>query len=433
MRRRLALLVSAAMTLTLLAFMIPLAILIRVIVADRAVAEATDQVRSVSTLVATNQDVAAVRQAIATAGRTVTVFLPGKRPLGAHASRTAAVRLAELGNSFSVGEPGGREILVAVQGPRGAAVVRTFVTNAELTRGVTESWLILAALGLVLLGVGISIASVLVGTVTRPISELARVSHQLAAGGLDARASPSGPPEMRELANGLNHLAGRIRELIWAERESVADLSHRLRTPLTALRLELEATSETADPDGRLAAHIQTLEGAVTSLIEDARTRTSSAHGSCDAAEVTRSRAAFWSVLAGDQGRPMRTEIAEGPLPVGVPGQELGACIDALAGNVFAHTPQGTGFTIGLRPRPGGGAVLEVCDDGPGFAGADLVRRGASGGGSTGLGLDIARQTAQASGGALAIGGAPGGRIVVELGPPVAAAAGGQDSDPTGD
>jgi signal transduction histidine kinase len=86
---------------------------------------------------------------------------------------------------------------------------------------------------------------------------------------------------------------------------------------------------------------------------------------------------------------------------------------------VFAHTPEGTAFGVRLRPRPGGGAVLSVQDGGPGFAGHDPVRRGASGGGSTGLGLDIVRQAAEASGGSLTIGNAAaGGQAVVELGPP---------------
>jgi signal transduction histidine kinase len=99
----------------------------------------------------------------------------------------------------------------------------------------------------------------------------------------------------------------------------------------------------------------------------------------------------------------MRLDIAEFPVLAGVAEPELGACLDALLGNVFAHTPQGTGFRIGLRPRPGGGAVLSVHDDGPGFAQLDPIRRGTSGAGSTGLGLGIARQTAQASGGTLRI------------------------------
>jgi signal transduction histidine kinase len=294
MRRRLSLLVSAAMALTLLAFAIPLAILIRSIAADRAIARANDDVRALSTLVALNPDPQSVGQALQQRRR-MTVFLPGHRPIG-RAERTPAVQLAQLGSSITVDHPDGTEILVAVifagQGPQPShtAVVRAFVPNSELTRGVTKSWLILGCLGLLLLAVGILIANLLVGTVTKPISELARVSHRLAAGGLETRANPAGPPEVRELAFGLNHLAGRIRELIHQERESVADLSHRLRTPLTALRLELEGMGSSADPDGRLSQQVHALEGAVTSLIEDARTRGTTVHGNCDAAEVTRQR-----------------------------------------------------------------------------------------------------------------------------------------------
>jgi methyl-accepting chemotaxis protein len=308
------------MALTLLAFAIPLAILIRSIAADRAIARANDDVRALSTLVALNPDPGSWRLNV----EGMTVFLPGQRPIGS-AERTPAVQLAQRdGSSVTVSHPDGTEIVVAVifagQGtpPSHTAVVRAFVPDSVLTKGVSKSWLILSGLGLLLLAVGILIANLLVGTVTKPISELARVSHRLAAGGLEARASPAGPPEVRELAFGLNHLAGRIRELIHQERESVADLSHRLRTPLTALRLELEGMGSSADPDGRLSQQVHALEGAVTSLIEDARTRGTTAHGSCDAAEVTRQRAEFWSVLAEDQGRPMRLDLACGPLMVGV-------------------------------------------------------------------------------------------------------------------
>jgi signal transduction histidine kinase len=423
MRRRLALLVSAAMAMVLVAFVIPLAVLVRVIVADRAVAEATDSVRSLSALVAAAPDVTSVRSAIRGAGRPVTVFLPGHRAVGAAAARTPAVQLAQRGGSFTVAEAGGKEILVAVQGlpgPGGTAVVRTFVGNAELTRGVTQAWLVLAGLGVVLLGLGVAVADRLVGTVTRPIGDLARVSHQLAAGDLDTRAGQAGPPEVREVAQGLNHLAGRIQDMLRAERESIADLSHRLRTPLTALRLEIEAMPEAADPEGQLLMQAEALERAVTSLIEDARTR-SHGPGRCDAAAVVAERAAFWTVLARDQGRPMQTDVPPEPVLVGAAAADLGACLDALLGNVFAHTPQGTSFSVGLRPRPGGGAFLTVADTGPGFAHPGLVRRGSSGGGSTGLGLDIARQTAESSGGSLTITTGNGGHVMVELGPPPAA------------
>jgi signal transduction histidine kinase len=417
MRRRLALLVAAVMAMVLVAFAVPLAIVVRLIVADRAIAEATDAVRSVGALVAAAPDPASVRQTISTAERPVTVFLPGRQVLPTPAFRTAAVRLAERGQSFTVADPRGREILVAVQGLPGTAVVRTFVSDAELSKGVTQAWLVLAGLGVILLALGVAVADRLVGTVTHPIGELARVSHALAAGDLDTRASQDGPPEVREVAAGLNHLAGRIRDLIWQEREQVADLSHRLRTPLTALRLEVEAMRDSEDPEARLLLQVQTLEQAVTSLIEDARTRTHTP-GSCDATEVVTQRIAFWSILASDQGRAMDNELAARPMPVGIAAAELTACLDALIGNVFAHTPQGTGFSVRLAPRAGGGAFLSLTDTGPGFAGADLVRRGASGSQSTGLGLDIARQAAEASGGTLTIQPGNGGRVVVELGPP---------------
>lgn len=420
MRRRLALLMTAAMAMVLVAFVVPLAVVVRLVISDRALADATEATRSVGALVAADPSVSGAQQAVAGANRPVTVFLPGHEPLGPKLSRTPSVRLAERGQSFTVDDPGGQEVLVAVQGlpDGGTAVVRTFVSNAELTRGVPQAWLVLGVLGLILLGLGVAVADRLLGTVTRPIGELAKVSHVLAGGDLEARASLDGPPEVREVAKGLNHLAGRIRDLIWQERESVADLSHRLRTPLTALRLEAEALPDTADPEGRLLGQVQALEDAVTSLIEDARTRTS-APGSSDAVAVVTARAEFWAVLARDQGRDMTVDAPAGPLPVGVAAPELGACLDALLGNVFAHTPQGTGFAVRLRPRGGGGAVLSVEDAGPGFPAGDLVRRGSSGGGSTGLGLDIARQTAESSGGALTIkNSGEGGQVVAELGPP---------------
>jgi signal transduction histidine kinase len=424
MRRRLAFLVSATMALVLVAFVVPLAILVRTIVADDAVATATSEAQQVGAEVAATPTRAALQNALqqlAGSGRPVTVFLPGQPGIGAAATRTAAVQLAEKErSSISVTHPGGREILVAVAGVNdGTAVVRTFVTNAELHHGVTRAWLVLAGLGLALLALGVAVASRLVGTVTRPIGELARVSHRLADGDLEARASLAGPPEVRAVAHSLNHLAGRIRDLIWQERESVADLSHRLRTPLTALRLEAEALGETADPDGRLTAQVQALEDAVTSVIEDARRR-SDRPGSCDAAQVIAERAAFWSVLADDQGRQMLVEVPPGPVLVGVAAAELAAGLDALLGNVFAHTPEAAGFTVRLTAGVGGGGVLSVRDSGPGFSrDGDPVRRGSSGGGSTGLGLDIARQAAEASGGSLTVQNGPAGaEVVIRLGPP---------------
>ncbi|MCR6487991.1 HAMP domain-containing histidine kinase [Amycolatopsis sp. OK19-0408] len=415
MRKRLALLVTAVMTLVLVAFLVPLAILLRSVTADRAVTAATAKAQSLTSLVAT-ADAATLRPAVdqlnTTAGHPVTVFLPDGTVLGAPAPRTPGVTLAAAqGSSLTVEDAGGREILVAVQGlPRGTAVVRAFVDQAELSRGLGAAWLVLAGLGVVLLALGVLVADRLARSIVRPVHELAAVSRRLAEGDLDARARAGGPAEVRSVAAALNLLAARIRDLVRQEREAVADISHRLRTPLTVLRLDAESLADPAEAE-RITAHAESLERQVTALIDQARAR-DSAPGSCDAAAVVRARAEFWSVLAQDQDRAVTLALDDGPLPVAVGEPELAAALDALLGNVFAHTPEGTAYAIRLTATDGG-ARVEVSDEGPGF---DEVSRGDSGAGSTGLGLDIARQTARASGGSFAVTRGPGARIVLDLG-----------------
>jgi signal transduction histidine kinase len=212
---------------------------------------------------------------------------------------------------------------------------------------------------------------------------------------------------VRAVAAALNRLAGRIRDLLRQEREAAADLSHRMRTPMTALRLDAEGLADPADA-ARMLEHVGALDRALTAVIEDARRERPAPE--CDAAAVVAERVAFWSVLAEDQGRAVRTALDPGPRPVAVAAADLAAAVDALLGNVFAHTDEGTGLAVSLHAGPGL-VALTIEDEGPGFdpaAGA----RGVSGGGSTGLGLDIARRTAEATGGRLVVAGA---RVTLEL------------------
>jgi signal transduction histidine kinase len=264
------------------------------------------------------------------------------------------------------------------------------------------------------------VADRLARTLVAPIADLSAVSHRLARAELSARADPAGPSEVREVAGALNHLAGRIQDLLREEREQVADLSHRLRTPLTALRLEAESLR---DPDeaARVAAAADGIERAVTAVIQQARRRGAERPaGGCDATAVVADRVAFWSVLAEDTDREVRRELPTAPLPVAVPADELAAALDAVLENVFAHTPDGTALSVSLTPRAGGGATLTVADSGPGFPSPEPLRRGESGRGSTGLGLDIARRAAESHGGALLLDAAPegGARARLDLTPP---------------
>jgi signal transduction histidine kinase len=415
-RRRLTLLVAATTCLVLVAFLVPLALLVRSVAADRATTAATGSLQAIVVLLASGER-GAIGLGVENAGRPVTVFLPDGTAVGEPAERTPAVRLAQTGRSLSTQTDDGREILVAVGRADGTYVARTLVTDAELARGVTQAWAVLAGLGLLLVLLGLVVADRLAQSLIAPMRELSGVSHRLAGGDLSARAAVGGPPEVRDVGAALNHLAGRIRELLDQERETVADLSHRLRTPLTALRLEAEALHDTAEAS-RVTARVDDLQRTVTLVIQSARNRTGG-RADCDAATVVRERVAFWSALADDTDRRVTVDIPVGPLSVGLPADELAAAVDALLGNVFAHTRDGTPFAVGLVARDGGGAVLTVSDEGAGLP-PGLSARGASGAGSTGLGLDIVRRAASAAGGGLELGTDPSGgtRVTVELGPP---------------
>jgi signal transduction histidine kinase len=421
-RRRVLLLVAATTSLVLVAFLVPLALLVRTVATERAVLAATADAQALTALVAVADPASlavAVAQVDATSPSQVSVFTADGAVLGAPAPRTPLVELAARGSSASGTVEGGREIVFAVRDPAGrTGVIRTFVTDAALTAGVGRAWLLLAGLGIVLLAVGLLVADRLARSLVRATIELAAVSHRLARGELDARADPAAPVEVGVVAGALNTLAGRISELLREERETVADLSHRVRTPLTALRLDAEALRQPEDA-ARIGAGVDAVQRAVSSVIDAARRRATDT-AECDAAAVAAERVAFWSVLAEDTERDVRTDLAAGPLPVAVGRADLEALVDALLGNVFAHTPDGSAFAVRLGPRPGGGARLLVADAGPGLpAGADVLRRGASGGGSTGLGLDIARRTAEQAGGGLALGRSPEGglAVTVDLGP----------------
>jgi signal transduction histidine kinase len=200
----------------------------------------------------------------------------------------------------------------------------------------------------------------------------------------------------------------------------LADLSHRLRTPLTALRIDVESLVDPQDR-ARLAADLDAVERTVNDVIRQARRPVrNSTESSCDAREVVAERVQFWSALAEEERRPTHVDMPIEPLPVRVDREDLRACVDALLGNVFAHTPEGSGFQVVLRSTQAGGGQLVVDDEGPGLPDGTVLERGTSGAGSTGLGLDIVVRTAERSGGSVNVGrsAAGGASITLLLGPP---------------
>jgi signal transduction histidine kinase len=201
----------------------------------------------------------------------------------------------------------------------------------------------------------------------------------------------------------------------------VADLSHRLRTPLTALRLNAAGLG-----DGQAARQTQEsvmrLELEVDKIIRTARAGTQARSTApltsavCEVSAVARERIAFWSALAEDQERPWRFFGPASPAAVPVSAQELGAALDTLLGNIFRHTPEGTAFQVTVHHGDGAVAVL-IDDAGPGLTDANAVKRGAGtgGAGSTGLGLDIVLKLAERVGGSLHTDRSPLGGLQVHV------------------
>ena len=404
MRRRLLLTVVATSTLILLAFLVPLAVLVGSVAETRATSAALLRVQALIPVVSEAPRRAtrlAVEQINNDGGAPVTVFLPDGQVVGAPARRTDAVQLAETGRTVVADTSRGREIAIPIAGlENGTAVIGVLIEPDRLDSGVVKARLALLGLAVALLLLVVAIGDTLARTFTRPLETAADVADRLAAGDLEARAHPSGPHETRSVAIALNRLAGRILDLLRAEREAAADLSHRLRTPVTALRLDVEGLAPGPTRD-RLTDDVDMLNASIDAVIAEARDPgRAEIDPQCDATAVVRERVEFWAALAEDENRSATVRLPDRPLLVAASAVQLGAAVDALLGNVFAHTPAGCGFGVDLA-EDANGAVLVVSDQGPGWPPGYLGRRGHSEGGSTGLGLDIAARMARATGGGM--------------------------------
>jgi signal transduction histidine kinase len=428
MRRRLAIAAAGLTSAVVLAFCVPLGLVVRFLAVQRAVDSAELESRSVAAVLANVHEPSIIKGIVAEANASsstpVTVYLPDGTVVGQPQPAGPLVDMARKGRAFTTTGPhGSRDVYVPVRGSSvdEVSVVRVSAPASLLHRGVARSWAILAGLAVLLLTISLALADRMARAVVGPVEQLVTVTERLREGDLAARSLPAGPPEIAEVAVAVNLLADRIVDLIAAERERAADLSHRLRTPLTALRLDAESVS---DPDGRtrLAADIDFIERAMAQIIRDAR-RAAPRHPrppEADLEAVIHDRMAFWAVLAEDQGRSWSVDLADQTHRVSVAREDLDAALDALLANVFAHTPEGTGFSVGVRTAPGGRSLLVVEDDGPGIADQSASERGRTGrldGLGTGLGLDIARRTAEGAGGAFRVlAGSQGGcRVELEL------------------
>ncbi len=422
MRRRLNLIVLAVTAMVTVAFLIPLGAVVKVVAADRALSVADQEARSLASILASGPlpyDLSNILTQLNAdgSGRSATVYYPSGNRVGPRiAFAPSELRLAREGRAFSASSGSSTRVWVPVRVKGGVVVGVVDVPDHLLQAGVLEAWIALGAVALSVLGLAILLSDRLGRSLVRPIQELDRVTRRLSDGELEARVEPAGPDEIQDMGRAVNALAERIIELLELEREQAADLSHRLRTPLTALALEAEALPNEDDRQHIVEA-VDELTAAVNWVIVEVRQSRPGRPEVSDITRTVRERLDFWAVLAEEQGRPWTSDLPNTEIEVAVSAAALEAAVDALIGNVLAHTPDETAFRVALTATATQ-AILVVADDGPGFPSGPVHRRGHSGAGSTGLGLDIVRRTAERAGGGMTMraGGHGGARVEVVFG-----------------
>lgn len=403
MRRELTVIIIAVAMMITLAFVVPLGLTARANARIRGFDVARAAATELVPLVAVEDEAGVLaRLAVLNAGDglAVSVVRDGQL-IGEAAGPSSRLERAVAERRSGEGDvPGGGEVVLAVVGTDGqTGAVRAFVPEAELRRGLVRSLAVLLLVAAVLAAVAVVVADRLALRLSRPVTALAAAARRVGAGEVGVQVPVEGPAELAATASAFNAMSGQVAAMVERERAMVGELAHRLRTPMTRLRVDLDRV---ADPELAevLFADVDALTHEVNAVINAARGRIERLEP-VDVVEACRQRFEWWSALAVEEERPCAFEAMVGRAALMVDRELLDAALDVLMENVFAHTAPGTEFRVSVS---GGswGAEIVVEDAGGGFD-SSMVPAGRSSGGSTGLGLSIVRQLADVVGGLLSV------------------------------
>jgi signal transduction histidine kinase len=362
-------------------------------------------------LVVNDRGLAVVDTDVADAGRRS--FASRPEIAAALAGRvTSGVRYSETlkGNLLYVAVP------VASGGRIDGAVRITYPMSAIDAR-TTRYWLILAAIAAIVLAFATLVGLRLSGFAIRPLRRLEDAAVAVGEGDLDARApDETGPPEVRSLARVFNETVAKLEHLVRSQSEFVADASHQLRTPLTALRLRLENLERDVDVRGReeldaAVREVERLTALVESLLALARAvARAEPAGEVELRALVQQTIASWSALA-DEHDVTLAAASDGACRVRASEARLRQVLDNLVENALDASPRGGRVTITTTATE-----LRVRDEGPGLREDERARafdrfwRAGPGAGS-GLGLAVAKRLVEADGGEIALEPAAGGGL----------------------
>ncbi len=360
----------------------------------------------------------------------------GRRVAGRGPARAPAVVRSVLRGGRPADARGDGLLVVAVPlltSERVTGAVRAQRSDAAITRDTRRAWLALGALAVGIIAAAAIAAALLGRRLAAPLERLAAAARRLGDGDFAVRAPRASIPEVDAVAGALDATAQRLDELVSRERAFSADASHQLRTPLQALRIELESIQLRGGAPPELPAalaQVDRLQATIDTLLAVARDAPRRA-ATTDLAALLDGAEERWRGPLAAQGRPLRTRVEEpaaapaaapvgavtAPRAVAAAGERVvEEILDVLLANAHRH---GAGPVSVRVHRADGWLAIDVADGGHGF-GSDPEQafarraRGDGAGGGHGIGLALARSLAQAEGGRLEVA-RPGPEPVVRL------------------
>ncbi len=348
----------------------------------------------------------------------IVVALDGRRATGVRRSDTLDTDL----------------LYVAVPIASGGTVhgaVRLTLDTHEVSERVHRFWIGLAAVGFVILLAIAAVGSAIARSVTQPVRRLQAAADRFSSGDLspdeiDARA----PPELAALQRAMNTMAVRLDELIDRQRSFVADASHQLRTPLTALRLQLDNLESNVDAGsarqiGSAVAEVERLGVLVDDLLQLATAERAATNVVIRLADLVCDRVDTWTATADLVGVRLVAEVPSGPVEALARSGGVEQILDNVIDNALAASPPDSTVTVTVRAvgnnRDDGAWSVLVADEGRGLDDGEKVKavtrfwRADTATPGSGLGLAIASGIAHASGGSFRLDDNHPTGLVVEL------------------